>query len=174
MSVARPTFGWTAGQADANYVMTLDGEEVASGIGRSSFTPTADLERGTHTWSVRATDHPGNVATSQTRTFRFAKPGKLKILSSKPFAGKGGGAVAKVRISEAGSVKAGARLGRSLLAKGSKRRKSGGVFKLRIRTTPKGRKRFAAATARAKLKVTFRPATGGKPASGRRSIKLHR
>ncbi|MBK5231387.1 MAG: S8 family serine peptidase [Thermoleophilia bacterium] len=176
VSVARPVFSWSVGQGDATYELVLDGDVVASSTGLGSFTPPADLTLGTHSWFVRATDDPGNIARSVTRNFKFAKPGKLKILGVKPFAGRGGGAIIKTRISDAGRVTAKSKNRRGkLIAKGTKKRGSAGIIKVRIKPTRKGRKLFGSKKKlKAKLKVTFHPASGGKAAKAKRKVTVHR
>ncbi len=172
----RPTFSWTVDQLDTTYELVLDGVAQAKSLRLGSFTPASDLSVGMHSWYVRATDAPGNVALSETGSFRFAPPGRIRILSAKPFAGRGGGATVKVSISGAGRVRAVARVRRKkTVAKGTRMRASAGILKVRIRTTRKGSKLFGSKKKlKARLTASFSPSTRGKPATAKRKVKIHR
>jgi hypothetical protein len=69
-----PTFAWSAsdegGAGLAQVEVLLDGASLSGplGPGTSSFTPSAPLIDGSHTWQVRAVDKDGIATTTPART----------------------------------------------------------------------------------------------------------
>lgn len=173
----RPAFAWSVGQADARYELLIDEVPVAAGAGLNSYVPPGDLAEGAHTWRVTAADHPGNVSVSETREFSYARPGVIKVLSVKPLKRRKGGAKVRVRVSGAGRVQAIAewRPGkfRNPVAKGSKKANGPGVTTLTLKPTRPGKRILRGRTRlKVKVKATFRPSSGGAPATARRAGKL--
>ncbi|MGK2955438.1 MAG: S8 family serine peptidase [Solirubrobacterales bacterium] len=172
-----PTFKWDHPDPSALFRLFLDGELVASGIGLNQFKYAGSLEVGGHNWMVTAADAPGNVAQSETRNFRYAPPGKLKVLSVKPFSM--GGSKVRVRVSGAGRVKvsATAKSGNreKVVAKASVKARLNGETTVIARPTKAGRKLLAKKSrVKARFRITFVPASGGKSATAFRSAKLAR
>ena len=77
----RPRLNWTGasdpgengvpGSGIAGYEVVLDGKLVATvDADTTSWTPDADLDKGSHVWRVRALDEAGNVALSELFDFR--------------------------------------------------------------------------------------------------------
>lgn len=71
----RPTLSWEAA-TDAksgidHYDVWLRGQQVASDLHTTSFTPAADLDEGPSYWRVDAVDGAGNVRSSADGLFRY-------------------------------------------------------------------------------------------------------
>ena len=177
----RPRFSWSATEAGATYRLILDGNVVFTSSGQTEFVPLDDLGLGPHTWSVRVSDRPGNVAESEQKQFTFAPDGAVQVLSARPIKDRRGGVKLRIAVNAAGSVSA--RATAKVKAGKRKRKKTVGQAKatptaastivVKLRPNAAGRKALRRGRAlKSTVSVTFAPALGGKPAGAKRFAKL--
>lgn len=181
VAIPRPQFSWNAVEAGTRYELLLDGQVIFTSFGQTDYIPLTDLAPGTHTWSVRVTDEPGNDAGTPAKAFTYAPAGIVKLISARPLGDRRGGVALKVNVSAAGSVsavasakvKSGRKKRMKVVGKASSKRQRAETFTIRLRPDASGKKALKKKRRlKAKVKITFKPTLGGEPASVIRSVKL--
>jgi len=68
-----PTFTWNASSDSdfSHYQFYLDGSLEKDNLTQNSYTPSSNLNCGSHTWYVKAVDNAGNATESSTFSFKI-------------------------------------------------------------------------------------------------------